>query len=340
MVLQPEFIYHTGSILILAGLCFLFFPGLGAFHIRGSWRRFRALLLKAASLPSLTYPLMRELRDKDGGGGADFHFFGRLQAMQRDTEIWLTNGTVTVLADLQKVYVHMLSFDTTPITESWEQYHEESHRRMRWKQVSSLPEYTKVFISGRLFWKDGHAVFLDTPESPLLVVIYEGDDRNLLIHATWSGRQKNEYWNAYTPGSVALGSFALFSYFYLLLRNLEFIFPVLLSVTLALLPIAVFLPPGIIFYFFYRRLWIRGRVLRAKRDLVRLSEVDEASKELFETAGGYPAECLGGDGNASAVSRLCEKKAFLFEGLAVLILGSGLAVTEMVLFVLFSYLIF
>jgi len=338
MDLQPEFWYHIAGIFLLSGICFLLIPGLGAFNIRGSWRRFRALLLKAASYPGLTYQAMRALSEEEGEEGRNYHFFGSLQALQGDTGIWLTDGSVTVRADLRKIFVYQLSSGSLPMADSLDQYPTESPRRVRWEQISSLPEYTGLFISGRLHFRDGQYIFLDSPEDPLLVIIYEGENRNLLVRATWSGRQKNEYWNAYTPGAVFLGSFALFGYSYFLLRNAQFVFLGSLAVSLALLPISVFFPPGLLCYYFYRRFWKHGRVLRARRDLIRLSEVDSSGSRFPAAEEGYPAECGDGKALPAEVAKNCERRAFLYEGLSVLIFGSGLLIMGLLIFTVFSYL--
>jgi hypothetical protein len=272
--------------------------------------------------------------------GVVFHFYGSLQAMQGDTEIWLTDGSVTVRADLEKTYVYLLPFASMPEEDFGDQHPMESPRRVRWEQISSLPEHTRIFISGKLFRDEGHFTFRNRPEHPLLAVIYEGEDRDLRVRATWSGRQRNEYWNAYTPASISLGSFALFGYSYLLFRNAVFLLPAVLSLSLALLPISVFIPPGIICYYFYRRFWIHGRILRAGRDLLRLSEVDQACREFIAASQGYLRECGAADTLSPAErAQNCEKKAFLYEGFAVLVFGLGVLLTLLLVFLLITYLV-
>lgn len=353
MVLQPEIWYHIAGIFILTAVFYLLIPGLGAFHIRASWRRFRALLLESKSCPHLSYPTLRQLSDEQTSGGigqaaggcsedtdgCSFHFYGSLQAMQGDTEIWLTDGHVTVRADLKKVFVYMLPPVSMPEEDTGDHYPTDTPRRVRWEQISSLPEHTRIFISGRLFFSEGQFVFRDSADHPLLAVIYEGEEKGLLVRATWSGRQKNEYWNAYTPGSISLGSFALFGYSYILFRNAHFLFPAVLSVIFALLPISVFFPPGVIFYYFYRRFWKHGRVLRARRDLIRLSVVDEACRAFIESTRGYPQDCSSPGTPAPERAKICERRAFFFEGLAVIIFSLGIVLTALLIFLFFSYLI-
>ncbi len=47
-------------------------------------------------------------------------------------------------------------------------------------------------------------------------------------------------------------------------------FTALTAISFSLVPIIPFLPPGLMFYYFYRHLWKKARILRAERDLIRL----------------------------------------------------------------------
>jgi len=284
MVLQPKIIYHLAGIFAAAAAFFILIPGIGAFRIRSVWRLFRALLLESALLPSLRYTDIREIERRRGGAGVRFRFFGRLQALQGDNTIWLSDGEVSLPAELQQVYVYILDSNTPLSQDLWEHYPAKPPLRVKWDKISSLPEETKIFVSGEIMWKAGRASFVDTANNPLFVLIYEGNDSELLIRGTWSGRQKNEYWNALSPGSLLLGFFSLFIYFYILTQFPQFIFPAITALTLACIPITPLLPPAVITYYFYRRFWQRGRVLRAQRDLLRLPLSFFSEKEGGKTS--------------------------------------------------------
>ncbi|MGC9312690.1 MAG: hypothetical protein ACP5IA_08340 [Sediminispirochaetaceae bacterium] len=291
MVLQPKIIYHLAGIFSLALVFYLLIPGIGAFRIRNTWRNFRALLLRAALLPPVRYKDVRSIDAAPGEQRRSCRFFGRLQAMQEDNTVWLSDGEVSLLADLSQVYVYILSFNTPITPDSWSRYPAQPPQRVKWEKISSLPEETKIFISGGLVFKDGHAVFVDTPDDPLCVLIYEWQDSEVLLQGAWNGRQKNEYWNSATPGSLTLGFFSLFIYFYILMRFPPLMLPALLALSLSCIPFAPLLPPGIIAYYFYRRFWQQGRVLRAQRDILRLplvffSQQDEAEAERSITLSG------------------------------------------------------
>lgn len=395
MVFQPQIILHLGLIGLLAAVFYLFIPGIGAFHIRGTWRKFRVLLIQSARTPSLTYKAVRSLektyeREDERG----FRFFCRLQALQGNSIAWVTDEHVTVMADLENVYIYLLSFHTPLSDKIWEKYPAEPPRRVLWEKISSLPEYTKIFISGRLHRENGRLIFKDSPEHPLLVIIYEGDERDLLIRGVWSGRQKNEYWNSLTPGALSLGAFSLFVYFYILLRFPSLLFPAILALTLAVFPLTPFLPPGVLGFYYYRQFWKQGRVLRAQRDLIRMPMVffrDTAdssnqrsallpngenyemralpneylsslnqfhkivprlplskSKQWHVFCSGQAdrirpldpmAEALLVPGEPYSVARNCEKQAVKYEVSGLLIMAAGVGVTEILMFVIFSYLI-
>jgi hypothetical protein len=120
-----------------------------------------------------------------------------------------------------------------------------------------------------------------------LVVIYDGEDETVLPGSIWSGRQRNEYWNQFTPASLLIGSFALLILSYLTLRSPLLRLPVLFSLTLSSVPVLPLLPPGVILFFLYRYWWRKGRYFRAQRDLVRLP------LRVFRGAGG--GSPVGGD---------------------------------------------
>ena len=228
MLWQPQIIFHSTMVLGIALLFFILIPGIGAFHIRSTWRKFRELLYLSTRLKKIDYSTMRSLRSGDSPSGRSYRFFGRLQALEKENIVWLSDWRLSIQADLNRVHVFLLTSDQTFSIEDWEQYPSVAPRRMLWKRVSTLPEHTKVFISGTVDSSQGRPMFVDSSEQRLLVLIYEGAEEDLLYRATWNGRQKNEYWNPLTPGSLALGSFSLFLYSYLLPESSVYFYPCLL----------------------------------------------------------------------------------------------------------------
>ncbi len=266
MTLQAAVYLHLFIIILITLLFYGLVPLIGAFSVRNRWRRFRTQLMEAALRPSLTY---RAVYGSESSGV--YRIFGSLQAVQDVNVLWLADGDVSVSIDLDGVPVYILP--SVPKGESiikTSMYPDESPKRTYWNRIFSLPEMTSIFISGELVHKDGLSRFRNTKDIPLLVIVYDCDDSDFYSHAILSGRQRNEYWNALTPGSLTIGSFSLFIYFYLLIQMPYMQFIAVTALTFSLVPVMPFLPPGLVFYYIYRHFWKNARILRAERDLLRL----------------------------------------------------------------------
>lgn len=250
------------AIILITLIFFVGIPGIGAFGVRSRWRRFRRRVKGASLRPLLTYRVMRQIHE-DGVSGATYRFFGALEAIQSDQALWLRGGDVTVAADMSNSEIYVLPRDTGELPE-------EPPVRTTWTRLGSLTEGAKVFVAGRIRIEGTHAVMCGDGSDPLLVVLYDGSERDLLRRCIWSGRQLNEYWNQLTPGSLAGGTLALITAAYVLLRSPTGRLPAIAALTLAAIPLLSMLPPGVVLFFIYRWSWRRGRVLRAHRDILRL----------------------------------------------------------------------
>ncbi len=259
-------------ILVVFATAFLFFgliPGVGAFAVRAQWRGFRRRSIEASLLPLLRYS------DLAAGspGSQSYRIFGALEAIHGENRIWLNSGSFSVEVELGGVRLYSLPSFPVPGggLEALEQrLPDEVPGSMSWSQLFSLPAGTRMFVGGRLFREQGRAVFRTQPREPLLVVIYDGQERSFLPRAIWGGRQRNEYWNQSTLASLLTGSFCLLLLAYLLLQTPALGPAALLALSLAFFPVAALLPPGAALYFLYRYFWRTARRLRAERDLLRL----------------------------------------------------------------------
>jgi len=210
----------------------------------------------------LTYRIMRQSQTGNVSHGAH-RFFGTLEAIQSDRDLWLRGGSVTVAANMTHSDIYVLPQDSGDLPD-------EPPVRTNWARLGTLTEGTKVFVSGRLRAEGSHAVMYGDDDDPLLVVLYDGPDRTLLRRSIWSGRQLNEYWNQLTPAALAGGTLALITMAYVLLRASAGRLPAIAGLTMASIPLIPLLPPGVAFFFLYRWSWRRGRFLRAHRDILRL----------------------------------------------------------------------
>lgn len=297
MDLQPENYMHIVLIFAVAGVLYIGIPGAGAFYVRSSWRRFRRALLNAIRFPIADY---QSVHSGEEGYLGCHRFFGRLQAFAGDEMVWLTDGKTSIRVDLENIYVYILPPLPT-LRQGRYRFPDESPRYVEWSRIGPLPEYTKFFIAGGLFREQTGGYFSHTAECPLTAVIYEGEERDVLPHAIWTGRQRNEYWNVFTPWALAAGSLSLFIYFYLLFRYPSLHFPAVTAATLALLPLLVFVPPGVALYFGYRSLWRKGREFRAIRDLLRIPTT-LCAEETSRNDGRH--ECRLPNGEMCGLERL------------------------------------
>lgn len=257
-------IYYVLLTLVVVFLFFILIPALGAFSVRAKWRRFRAGMIVAS-----TYAIMDYSDLSKDNEGSIFRFFGTLEAIQDTNRIWMRSGDVSAAADLENVPVYIL-----PSVSSDESLGDvlsgEEPQSVPWKQISSLPAGVELFVAGTLHLEDGLALFRSRPQFPLLVVIFDGGKDTILRRAVRSGRQRNEYWNQFTLISLITGSFSLLLLTYLFLGNPSTRVPALIALALSVSPLAVLLPPGVVFLYPYKSFWTRARTLRAERDLQRL----------------------------------------------------------------------
>jgi hypothetical protein len=260
--------------LLVITVAFLFFgliPGIGAFSVRSHWRNFRRRMLEVSLFPFVQYSDVTRA-DKSPG---NFRLFGRLEAIQADNRIWVNSGSFTMEVDLTGVQLYTLpSYGIGNTDDPFEKLEETLPDRqpqsISWNRITSLPAGIQVFVAGSMYSGQGHGIFRSQPKVPLMVVIYDGDERSILLRAVWGGRQKNEYWNSFTLAALITGSVSLFLMSYLFLSHPLYRQAALFALTLGFFPLATLLPPGVLFNFVYRYLWKRARLLRAQRDLFRL----------------------------------------------------------------------
>jgi hypothetical protein len=264
---NPEFLYF----LLIPGITIVFYavlPAVGAFLAREQWRKFRRTVITVSHYPTASPAAVSRSR----GPFIGFHrFFGTLEAIQGDDRIWITNGHFSVAADLRDVHVYLIpeSEASADAALGGAESAGTALGSVPWSRIFSLPEGTPVFVGGALYNEEGRGVFRDGGDSPLLLVIHDCPRENVVLRAIGSGRERNEYMNAFTLPAVCIGALLLvllaFSLFSPPQRLLG-----LLALTAGLAPVSPFLPPGFPLYFAYRAYWKKGRLLRVQRDLVQL----------------------------------------------------------------------
>ena len=300
---------QVGQLFLIAGIAitgYLVVPLLGAFRVRRQWRNFREALYASMEYPVLSYRVVRSTRQK-----GLYRFFGRIEAVQGSERLWLNNGRLSVQVDLEGLAVYTLPADTEFHQEGRVENNEISFADVpptfvHSSKISSFPQGTDIFVSGTLFYENSRPVFRAAQGAGLLVLIYDGDVRTVLRRSIWAGRQRNEYLNQFSPLSFTLASFSLFILAYIFLRTPRLQFYAHLALTMSLLPAAPLLPPGLLLYSLYRRIWRTGRYLRAERDLLVLparrffsdSMIRDGASTRLPDGGSYRVMTFEGMQNA------------------------------------------
>ena len=265
----------------MTGLIFLFFiavffylliPALGAFYIRSRWRVFRSAVLDASLFSNIDYATVRSNK---GFTGMHRMIGGFSGVDESERIIWLKNGGLSVKIDISSADYYLLPGAGGPEYEGGTERNDllpstGALQKLSWKHVYSIDEGSRFLVAGPLFIQNGMGLFKATSNNRLLLLQFDGDAKSIMRRSIWAGRQKNEYWNAFTPGSVLLGAFSLFIASYLIYTGGGGVNLLSAAISLSLLPISPMLPPGVLFFYLYRSLWERARYLRAERDLFLL----------------------------------------------------------------------
>ncbi|MDX9801426.1 MAG: hypothetical protein RBT69_08840 [Spirochaetia bacterium] len=283
--------FYLIFVLSIAFLFYLLIPGIGAFLARREWREFREKIIAASTVPVIDFQKSRTagygLSGTDGYTG-NYKYFGSMEAIQDEYEVWLRSGNFTVSVDMNRVKIYLIPAFSHTEEKDNEMYEKNSEiimdempQVLKWERFYSLPQRTDVMVCGPLFLDKGKAIFKSTSENNITFLIYNSNPDTLLRRGVWAGRHRNEFWNIFTPISLIAGSFALFMTAYFLYSRPVYDFLPKIALSLSLVPFMPLFPPGVILFFTYRHFWKKARFLRAERDLLKLP-LRFFSKESFE----------------------------------------------------------
>ncbi|MEI8095583.1 MAG: hypothetical protein WCG80_15340 [Spirochaetales bacterium] len=266
---------------LLAFLTLLFYaiiPLAGAYQVRHGWRRLRQWVTSAAASRPLTFQALQTIQPDQG----PYRLVGALEAFEGRDTLWIGNDTVSVAVNLRGVEVYFLE---NPDEGAEVQ---DPPRKVAWTRLGVLPEGTRFVVWGHLTPGNSGATnalrFAAAPARPLLVVAFSGEETTVLERLVRDSRQPIEHWNPATPVSLVIGFAALLVASYWELRSPGARAIGLIGLALALLPSTFFLPPGIVFFYGFARLWAQSRQLRARRDvLVFRSQAAGAEARLAGT---------------------------------------------------------
>ncbi|RLD33781.1 MAG: hypothetical protein DRI73_04920 [Bacteroidetes bacterium] len=331
MTLQAEIYQHLFVIILITLFFYVIIPIIGAFFVRSRWRQFRSQLMEASLRPSISY---KDVHSGDKLGL--YRIFGSIQAIQDDNILWIANDNVSVSLDLKDLPIFILPSVTRDNNQlKTNMYPDESPKRTNWYSIFSLPEKTSIFVSGELVHTDGRSKFKNTKKNPLMVIIYDCEDNDFYSHAILSGRQRNEYWNILTPGTLTAGSFSLFIYFYLLIQTPYMHFIAVTALSFSLVPVLPFLPPGLLFYYIYRSLWKKARILRTERDLLKLP----VKRFYIEGNEGPLTETLVINGDPDLLASESTRTSHVYEIIATISFGLGITINFIIFLITITLVI-
>lgn len=250
-------------IILIALVFYGVLPLWGAWEVRRSWKRFREAGIRALGSPEVDFSL---LQSDTALPSRPVRLTGTLEAFEGQDRLWVGNEKVSIAVSLRGVPVYFVDEAPDPFTVGIE-----PPRKAEASSLGALPEGTQFLIWGNLA-RDGRgqAHFASTPSHKLLVLAFEGSPATVLTRAVYAGRSVLDHWNAWTPLSVGLGFLLLLVLAYVDLRSGGDRRTGLVALALALLPSTFFLPPGILFFYGFARLWARARDIRARMDLTRM----------------------------------------------------------------------
>jgi len=252
------------SILLVALVFYGIVPLWGAWRVRKSWNRFRTSGIEALESPEVDFSL---LQSPDRLPAHAVRLTGTLEAFEGEDRLWIGNDRVSMAVSLRGTPVYFLDEEPNPFAVGVE-----PPRKADAGSLGALPEGTQFLVCGILSRdSQGQAYFASAPHHGLLVLAFEGSPSTVLSRAVYAGRSVLDHWNSWTPFSVGVGFLLLLVLAYSDLRPSGDRHVGLGALALALLPATFFLPPGILFFYGFSRLWARARDQRARLDLIRMT---------------------------------------------------------------------
>jgi len=248
-----------------AVLFYVALPVVGAFIVRGQWRKFRTRLRQADGLP--------ELPPGTASEGMPVKAFGAVDAIGGDDELWIRTDRVTFAVDMKGVPVYLVSDASDGRSESGE---EDSVERLAWSGLPAVSQGVRAFAAGRASVEAGKLVLGPLGKEPPLVILHSGDDGDVVVRAIRGGRHRNEYWNQLTQVSLAMGVLSMSGIVSLALAGGSIPLVTALVLAAAFSPLLPLLPPGLAAFMLYRRFWKRARYFRARRDVAALRDPPDA----------------------------------------------------------------
>ncbi len=251
---------------IAAFVFYALIPVIGAIIVRTAWRSFRVRLSQTQGLP---HPDPLSLVGHSPASSLRYRVFAEIDAVGEHDCLWIRGNGKTFMVAMHNVPVYVFTGSSADGT-GLPQDEEDSVDKIRWSALPSLVQGTRIFVAGMMEIREGMPTMAGNSEMPLLVLLHNLSDAELLPRAIAAGRHKNEYWNPLTQISLALGILVISGLITSILTNPSISLVLAISLTIAFSPVLPILPPGVFLFFLYRRFWRRAYYFRSKRDVSRL----------------------------------------------------------------------
>lgn len=230
----------------LAGIC------IRRWHRKVFRQRFRDILRK----PLLDYETWR-LLEREGSQNAQYRFFGKIEATS-EKMLWVKNDSLLIPVELRNAQGFFIN--------------DNSLRRIVWHKLPYFSENTNIFLAGELVQREGRRIFASTPKKTLVAVLYDTEEEDLVLRIISASRNKNDYWNAFTPYSILIGAFSLIVTAVSFLRHPAFRFTVITAFIAVFIPLFPFFPPGILFTALNRFLRKQSETASIRADMLAIRE--------------------------------------------------------------------
>jgi len=263
--------------LVICALVLVFFgivPAIGALLKRYKWHKLRRRFDELRLRPVLNYhsywqeaSSLEDVPSKEGGDL--FRFIGGFESITDGQTLWIRSDNLTVPVSLENTESYVLPDQKSGRSDD-DDLVENPPEKFKLGNVSEIIEGARVFAGGSLKYINGRRCFVSSKQNPLIVFIYNGPDHSVPTRIMRSARQRNDYWNSFTPYSLITGVFGLIMMAVAYYARPAFRLTVTVSFMAMFVPLYPFIPPGLLFTLLFQRLTWKAKILRSYSDLARL----------------------------------------------------------------------
>ncbi|MEM5948382.1 hypothetical protein WKV44_07475 [Spirochaetia bacterium 38H-sp] len=229
-------------------LFYILIPCISAIIVHYNWNNFRKRFIASLSVvPS----------DKISDG-VFIRKFGRLESIVRNSILWVNIDDNILWIDTSIIPIYSLETIDDDLLSC-----KNNIKQLSPAEMEGLFTGLQVYVSGEIVLKEGNYHLSGSKES--LFILFSGRKEDFVPYVIAKSRYFNELWNPVTLLSLGIGMSILILYGLVVIQSN---FPVaIISLALAGLPVSVFFPPAVFFYYFFRKLWLKGKKHIIKMDI-------------------------------------------------------------------------